>query len=109
MDLSTQEGTPVNMLSEVFQMAAQVLDTRPARKLMDVIRMRVKSGTCLHCDRKATRRGLCVNCYFAYRRARSGLTKAQAVEMETKAIKAGKILPANFARQIKSPNLFMQV
>lgn len=108
MDLSNGEGRTVTVLDEVFQMAVEVLDVKPARKLVAEIRERVKAGKCLHCDADATRRGLCVNCYFAFRRAKAGKSRAEAIELETRAIKAGKILPVNYCRQIKSPNPFLE-
>lgn len=97
----------MTVTDEVFAMAARVLDVKPGKKVMEHVVARVKAGKCLHCDKPASRRGLCGTHYFAYRRAKAGKTRAEAIELDTKAIQAGKILPDGMTRQIRSPNPFL--
>lgn len=94
--------------SEVFHMAAEVLDVKPSKKTMDRIRSRITGCKCLLCDEHATRRGLCVSHYFAYRRARASMSRAEQTELDTRSVRAGKILPVGYSRQVKKPNPFLE-
>lgn len=89
-------------------MAAEVLDVQPSRKDVPRIRERVEQGKCLLCDAAATRRGLCVGHYFSWRRAVAGKSKAERLEITTRAIRSGKLLPAGYVKSIKQPNPFLE-
>ena len=93
---------------EVFAMAAKVLDVQPPRKVAEKIKGRIQAGKCLLCDKPATRRGLCVEHYFAFRRALVGLSKGEVEKLKNRSVLAGKILPANYARKVKRPNPFLE-
>lgn len=107
MDLPSAKGVPVVFATEVWTMAAEVLEVQPAKKELARIRERIEAGKCLLCDCQATRRGLCVSHYFFWRRAVAGKSKAERLEITTKAIRTGKLLPAGYVQRIKQPNPFL--
>jgi hypothetical protein len=81
---------------------------QPAKKELARIHERITEGKCLLCDSQATRRGLCVSHYFFWRRAMAGKSRAERLEITSKAIRAGKLLPAGYVQRVKQPNPFLE-
>ena len=79
---------------------------QPTGELLERLRSRILDGKCLHCENSPTRRGLCVTCYWAFRRMIRGKPRLSKKLIESRSIREGKILPPNFARQVKRPNPF---
>ncbi len=76
------------------------------RSLEKPVAERVKSEKCLHCDRQASRRGLCGAHYMQFRRTQSDMPKSERGDFELEAIREGRILAVGKIREIKKPNPF---
>jgi hypothetical protein len=89
-------------------MAAELLDMKPRKQDVPRIKERITAGKCLLCEQQATRRGVCAAHYFAWRRAMAGKSRAERLEITSKAIRAGKLLPAGYVQRVKQPNPFLE-
>ncbi len=69
---------------------------------------RAKSGNCLHCDKAASRRGLCVTHYFEFRRTLLSLPMAERADWEVQQIRDGRILIVGHVARLKSSNVFRE-
>lgn len=83
-----------------------VIDAKPRLGIRKKVLVRVKSNTCLCCEQKATRRGLCKTCYFRFRAAYLSFIKREQPNFEAKMIRAGKLLPTRQGQRIRSLNPF---
>lgn len=65
------------------------------------------SGKCLMCGKaENNRRGLCVQHYHQFLRAKAGMTKKEGIVFEQEQIHEGRILPVGQLREIRKPNVF---
>lgn len=94
------------MFEELLAMAT----VGPSGKVKAVIKERVTAGKCLCCDRPLLKRGLCYQCYYAWRNSKNALpTKAKQLEFDAKLIRDGKLLPAQGVRQYTRNSVFNDV
>lgn len=87
-------------------------NTKATGKTGERVRELVGAGKCLTegCDGTPTRRGLCVNCYYHFRKTlQSKSDRGEAAEFEERAIKAGKVLAVGMVRELTSSNPFAAV
>lgn len=95
--------------SEVYRIAAMVLNTKPRMKAAARSAERGKVGKCLHCDAKPFRRGVCVRHYFMFRRTVQAAGSEEArIKIDRRSVRNGKILPAQQGRRATGPNPFLE-
>jgi len=76
------------------------------RTIVAAVHDRVKTGKCLHCDDKATRRGLCMRHYLEFRRNLFRQPVRERCDFELDNIRDGNILPQHYARKVKYQSPF---
>jgi hypothetical protein len=98
------------MNEEILRMIGIFEMATASRKVSKRIKDRVLAGKCLCCESIARQRGLCWNCYYAYRSTKLQKKNAtEAARYDTACVRAGKILPAGKVREIKSTNPFREI
>lgn len=94
------------MFEELLAMAT----VGPSTQIKAVIQERVAARKCLCCDRPLLKRGLCYQCYYAWRNTKLALpTKSKQLEFDAKLIRDGKLLPAQGVRQYTRDSVFNDV
>lgn len=98
------------MHEEILRMIGIYEMATAPKKVTRRTKERVISGKCLCCESIARQRGLCWNCYYAYRSTKLQKKSAtEAAKYDTACVRAGKILPAGKVREIKSTNPFKEI
>lgn len=82
-------------------------ETRVKRSKETETVSKAESGKCLICGKgENNRRGLCVQHYHQFLRAKSSMTKKEGLVFEQEQIHEGRILPVGQLREIRNPNVF---
>jgi hypothetical protein len=93
----------ISRLIGLFEMA------KTSRKIAKRIYDRIKSGHCIHCEKKPVSRGLCETCKARFYQQRWRMETKLVPEWEAKCIRAGLILAVGESAKIKSDNPFARV
>lgn len=84
-----------------------VLDTKLTSKVKSRVQERVTAGTCLcGCGKPILKRGLAANCYYAWRRVRSGMKKSEAAQYDASLIRRGLLLAVQGIRALRNATVF---
>lgn len=87
--------------------ALVVMNVNVGPKIKKQIAEKVQSNKCLCCDKPMLKRGLCYQCYYAWRRERNRLTsKAKQVEFDALLIRKGRLLDQQAVRDYKGHSVF---
>jgi hypothetical protein len=84
-----------------------VLDTKLTPKAKKHVQECVEKGVCLcGCGKPILKRGLAANCYYAWRRVKAGMKKAEAAHFDAGLIRRGLLLSAQAIRAMKHSTVF---
>ena len=90
----------------MYGIRVMAIDMAPKRTIRKQVEERAATGLCLHCERQATRLGLCNSHYHQYRMTLLRQDGADRELWKGKQIRDGKVLPSGFVRQIDVDNPF---
>ena len=93
--------------SEVSRWVAMV-DVAVKKSLSKQVMDRASEGTCLHCQDKSAKRGLCSKHYEQFRRAKASQPKSERAQWEVEQIREGKVLNSLQIVKIRSTNVFAE-
>jgi hypothetical protein len=87
-----------------------VLDLKLSPKARKRVAEHVQAKTCLcGCGKPILKRGLAANCYYAWRRVRSTMSKQEAAAYDANLIRKGFLLAAQQVRRIIASTVFDKV
>jgi hypothetical protein len=103
-------------MSNSREQLIMVLRAGRTRRKQSRVEERVRCDKCLgtnrdgsECDKQATRRGLCENCYRAWMSSVRGMNPEQKAAAESRLISAGALLGDREVLRIKNRSVFVRL